>query len=551
MNIYETQVEKMKKLMVYGTVNEQSHNINKTVVEYQALAADGKTYGIVRENHKFYIKNAPKKNTEVLAEDFDYIGGFNNRKANEYDNYPLAAKQLELKLISLNEAYAAKKPIVEQFKQVAKSEWMIEESKAMQNEIDRQRQIMRNASGILNEDAKIPMNREVPEAPATNPSEKVKNGPYTEKATAKGDKDTVKLSNNHAKAGKPFDQTETVSDSDMESDKNPKGGKSVNSPYNEKAKYAPKDSVADQKPKGGKSVKMNEIHKIKISEEQVLTWNNNKDYLDTAKGTKVGSSAPFDEVDKDSNQQEADTDSIQESDGSMFDEGDNINKPKPGNGEIGKGNPFDKNVKESDETDEDPELNEGFYMDEDFTDMAGMPDQQQGEQPYSNRDLDFERQINLYFKAHPELDPSSRPQNQSNNYNGFDTEFGINNPYDESKKKKGKIVKEESETVLDDFGKHPAYQKTVMTLPPNKEVAPNGAKDWNDKSVDGDKPYGLEVGSSAPFDDIVKVLTDSVMKKLSQMKLASSSNSEKGNTDGGKGKPQPKANAQPKDEKKK
>lgn len=32
-----------------------------------------------------------------------------------------------------------------------------------------------------------------------------------------------------------------------------------------------------------------------------------------------------------------------------------------------------------------------------------------------------------------------------------------------------------------------------MTLPPNKEVAPNGAKDWNDKSVDGDKPYGLKL----------------------------------------------------------
>ena len=117
--------------------------------------------------------------------------------------------------------------------------------------------------------------------------------------------------------------------------------------------------------------------------------------------------------------------------------------------------------------------------------------------------------------------------------NAFDSEYSNaqNLPW-ESKQKKGKIVKEESETVLDDFGKHPAYQKTVMTLPPNKEVAPNGAKDWNDKSVDGDKPYGLKIGSSAPFDDIVKVITDSVMKKLSQMKLTASNNSEKGNTDG-------------------
>lgn len=563
MTIYESQIEKMKHLMGCGLVNEEKNqNINKTVVEYQAPGADGKTYGIVRENHKFYIKTAPKKNTEIVAEDYDYIGGFMNRSANEFNSYTLASKQLEMKLMSLNEAFSSRKPINEQFKAPEKSEWVIEETREMKSEIDRQRQIMRNSAGILSEDAKIPMNREVPEAPKTNPSDKEKNGPFTEKATAKGDKDSMKPSKNHIAAGKPFDKSETVSDSDMESDKNPKGGENVNSPYGEKAKYVPDGAVANQKPKGGKSVKMNEGHKIKVTEEQVLAWNQNKDYLDTKKGTKVGSSAPFDKADKDSNQQESETDSIQESDGSMFDEGDNINKPKPGNGEIGNGNPFDKNVKESDEEDEDDEdLNEDFNYDDmpfpevsngnDVNNVAGMPNQQ-GEQPYSNRDLDFEKQINLYFKEHPELDPSSKPRNQSNNYNGFDTEFGINNPYDESKKKKGKVVKEESETVLDDFGKHPAYQKTVMTLPPNTEVAPNGAKDWNDKSVDGDKPYGLKVGSSAPFDDIVKVITDSVMKKLSQMKLSTSSNSEKGNTDGGgKGKPQPKSDVQPKDEKKK
>lgn len=580
MTIYESQIEKMKNLMSYGLVNENKPSINKTVVEYHVEGADGKTYGIVRENHKFYIKTAPKKDTEVLAEDYDYIGGFMNRAANEFNSYALASKQLEMKLMSLNEAYSSKKPITEQFKPVEKAEWVIEETKEMQSEIDRQRQIMRNAAGILNEDAKIPMNREVPEAPATNPSEKTKNGPFTEKATAKGDKDSVKPSNNHVAAGKPFDKSETVSDSDMESDKNPKGGADTKSPHTEAAKYVPAGSVANQKPKGAKAVKMNEGHKVKVTEEQVLTWNKNKDYLDKAKGTEIGSSAPFcDELGQESNQTEADTEKIQESDGAMHTEGDNINKPKPGNGEIGdtapfddkvnvkeetgdanavgkkQGNPFkDKEKNPNDKTNintdpkegkkfsvkEDIHMNEDMpfpnvdYSQEDLTDddvenFAGMPDYQSYGEKQDNEWAEFERQFPQYAEM---LKPKMTPKPSDN---AFDPEYSNaqNLPWDnEAKQKKGKVVKEESETVLDDFGKHPAYQKTVMTLPPNKEVAPNGAKDWNDKSVDGDKPYGLKIGSSAPFDDIVKVITDSVMKKLSQMKLTASNNSEKGNTDG-------------------
>ena len=68
MTIYESQIEKMKNLMSYGLVNENKPSVNKTVVEYHVEGADGKTYGIIRENHKFYIKTAPNKDTEVLAE---------------------------------------------------------------------------------------------------------------------------------------------------------------------------------------------------------------------------------------------------------------------------------------------------------------------------------------------------------------------------------------------------------------------------------------------------------------------------------------------------
>lgn len=73
----------------------------------------------------------------------------------------------------------------------------------------------------------------------------------------------------------------------MESDKNPKGGADTNSPHTEAAKYVPAGSVANQKPKGAKAVKMNEGHKVKVTEEQVLTWNKNKDYWIKLKELKL------------------------------------------------------------------------------------------------------------------------------------------------------------------------------------------------------------------------------------------------------------------------
>ena len=78
-NIYDEQLDRMKTLMSYG-VNEATARESQSVVEYKTEGADGKTYGIIREGQKFYIKAAPKKDTEVIAEDFDYIGGFMNKK---------------------------------------------------------------------------------------------------------------------------------------------------------------------------------------------------------------------------------------------------------------------------------------------------------------------------------------------------------------------------------------------------------------------------------------------------------------------------------------
>lgn len=76
----------------------------------------------------------------------------------------------------------------------------------------------------------------------------------------------------------------------------------------------------------------------------------------------------------------------------------------------------------------------------------------------------------------------------------------------------------EEVTRLNVFGKHPGYRKKPMTHPDNFEVAPNGAKDWNDDSAKSQEPFGKQIGSSAPYTDkVVNMLTDMVFNGVKKM----------------------------------
>ena len=99
--------ERMKQLMGVSTINE---NHKTSVVELTKMGPDGKIYGVVRENHEYYIKVTNKKKN-IIAEDFSYIGGLQNKKDEAYPSYAKAIKHLNLKFISLNEAYGNDKQI--------------------------------------------------------------------------------------------------------------------------------------------------------------------------------------------------------------------------------------------------------------------------------------------------------------------------------------------------------------------------------------------------------------------------------------------------------
>lgn len=93
--------ERMKELMGVNNINENKSNI---VVELTKMGPDGNAYAIIRENHEWYIKKA-NKTKNLVAEDFKYIGGLQNKKSEAYSSYAKAIKHLNLKFRSLAEAY--------------------------------------------------------------------------------------------------------------------------------------------------------------------------------------------------------------------------------------------------------------------------------------------------------------------------------------------------------------------------------------------------------------------------------------------------------------
>lgn len=93
-------LDRMRELMG-TTINESTNN---SVVELTKIAPNGDVYGIVRENHEYYIKTSEKK-SNLIAEDFNYIGGLQNKKKEAYPTYAKAIKQLNLKFLSINESF--------------------------------------------------------------------------------------------------------------------------------------------------------------------------------------------------------------------------------------------------------------------------------------------------------------------------------------------------------------------------------------------------------------------------------------------------------------
>lgn len=476
-NNFTQETSRMLELMKYG-INENTSKSSAPRVEYSVKAADGLTYGIVNEGTKFYIKVAPKKDTQIVNEDFDYIGGERNKKQNEYKSYSLASKNLELKLMQINESHKANKVIIESVKKEPAADWQINETKEMRNAIDRMNQISHNVAMILEDKKDIKA--------------------YGEKV---GNVDTNWTDNDtkpNTYKEEPVGKTHVAKDEDWTNDdENPsKEVKKTNDKIGSSctSDTAKKTTGFTEKPKMPDTLKEGK-RVIKLTEEQVLAWNrSNDDYMDKSHGTEIGSSAPFDDnvCCKTSNQCKDSSETVCEAEGPVHNS-DTTLYPNGSTGDVAHdGDPF-KEGKGSKAEADNGVIAESEFDDDEIAGFDGLDDEYD-DVPFPEVEGEDEYEI--------ELD-SDNDDAYSTAYDDIDSEGMFDDDEEEL-----------YENELHDFGKHPAYRKSPFTLPANREVAPNGARDWNDDSVEGELPYGKKIGSSAPYEKAVQIITDSIMESL-------------------------------------
>lgn len=556
-----SQLIRMRNLMKYGI--DESKKTPYTGVEYEKENG-GKLYGIVREGTKYYIKVSPNKKGK-LAENYEYIGGFRNRKDNEYTSFAEAQKQFDLKMMSINEANAPeKKIVVESWNPDKQEELTVESTDRMKREISRERQIMLNATRI-----------------------------------------NEKKSQNLA----------PISEACKENCESECDG------YDFKDAENPKDSFRRKKHEEGDAKKANPDYKdAKIEEaSEPLAWHSTgKDaagnisdtYMDKSHGTEVGDSAPFNDAkgrdidDKEGTSTTGEMNNgVVEGKSMAMDNGDNQNNPAVGVGKIGDTAPFDAedgrqidedidDINADADVDDDatPDVEDDATpdaeggADDDFADDADLgdddvaddeglddddafdddedddvdPDLHDLQDQISDLSNKLDAVLNAVGGDEPTVDDSEYEDDdlygddddepiedgmafESRRRNGvqvYESRAYRQMMINEARRNRARRINEEdgmkpfsdagrvprgNMNKLNDFGKHPAYQKKVMNLPRTSMQEFPGYYDMNDDSVYNENPYGEKIGSGAPFEvdpeEIENTIAESIMRHLGKKYL--------------------------------
>lgn len=562
MSSFENTLARMKSLYTYGKELNESNKFNAYTLEHSSVAADGKTYGIIRECNKYYIKLA-QKGKETIAESYDYIGGICNKKNYEYASYNNALKNFELKMASINEACDGNVNIstLDPFK---KGDFIVEGTDKMKNEIARQRQIMYNVSMLMNEGTEIGASRKndvvkfdgkQPEAETgkrgdegmtnANPNPEYKgsktNGvdkkvaPYNNNTTACEDQlkescecnsDSCDCKNDWASQGIGKGRDPKTVGWDIE------GQQTVNEEENDWAsKGLPSTpGVGDADTKHN-----NEPFNNAVNENEEIDFSDDVEDNEVSDDIDLGTEEDFDS--------ESDFDN----------EGD-----FEGEDEFGVEDDFDTeddfDAEDDFESDEDFNTEEDFESDEDILsqidELQAQIDALRSKIEGNNLEVDDELDSDSEFEGDNELDSEDDldidneldSEDEFSNEDNFETEdelsdednFGAEDNFDtedefededyinESKKATLDSIVESivnsflNEDELHAFGKHPGYQKKPMELPSTGEDKNQWGEDWNDESVYSEEPFGTKIGDSSPFDKAVNTITNSIMERLSE-----------------------------------
>lgn len=505
--------------MNYG--REMNESTEKNNIEFSKIAADGKSYGIIRECSKYYIKVADADKA-TLAEAYDYIGGWNNKKDYEYTSYANALKNFDLKMMSINEARGVEGNAVS-LDPSKKEDYIIEGTDQMKKELARQRQIMRNAARIGLYEAETHMTEDPERVSGNNDEDK----PYTEKAEMKldGGKDMPKASGKPESKGEPFDEKAPKINEDCE------GGSCDKKDWGSEGLGKGNGDAASVKWVDG-SKEVNE--EINGAED----WNAG---LPSSAG--IGSPAETKKHVMDEGEDEYEVEGEEDAEAPVEDEpveepaeggeesADDFDFSGEGEAESADDEPLDEPLEGGEEGEEDSDLEariedleaeieaikSELYGDEEGAEdeLSGEDeigaDELGGEDELSDEDeLGSEESLDTDLGDEEAIDLDEPEEGSEEDFSDDEKEL-----YMESivNRVVNKILNEEK-TVLHDFGKHPGYRKKVMSLPPTGSDNEKGMKDWNDDSVHSEEPFGKSIGDGAPYNQIVKMITDSVIEGL-------------------------------------
>jgi len=527
----DNQMERMQFLMEYKTTPKVD---TKAGIEYTINTADGKTYGIIRENNMYYIKTTTPDKANI-KESYEYIGGYNYRNEHGYKSFNEATKHLELELMCINEAMGKHEDVSVVLNPNKGKEDMKTLTEAARTELDRMHQIFENSfksSGKVG--YKNPFKDAESKGTASAENTEKNNAPFEDKAEATLDKDPK--FNGTVDGATPDNKkvADGTVDSDLQSDKMKSANSGSEKDFKDTHDDLEGEGVADKKPSGAKAVKMNEgILEEPIDEpheplagfddepvgepidEPTFTPEDFETGEETTEETPEGFINDFD-FGEESNMLEslleefADDLNVGDSEPAPIAEevengGEDILK---GEGEGEKGGNSVHGEETMDKIDENAENTEPEGAGEKESKIVGPDDVMDSEKGAGSLDAQSWNKLQesidrITDSIYARLSEGKKVKSEEKRLE------------ERLQKVLDRIVAEEVQK-LDAWGKHPRYQKPAFETPDNKEVSVNGSEDWNDDSTKGSEAYGKKVGSSAPFDKTVDMLTDAVVNYIKE-----------------------------------
>ena len=532
------QLNRMKSLMNYGLKTE-GKQVQYSSVEYQKLGADGKVYGIVREGAKYYIKEAPNKKGGIVKENFNYIGGFRNRKNNEYSNFALAQKQFDLKMMSIKEAVNNPTFDIESWNLDQKENTLNEASDKMKAELLRERQIMKNATKIAEscKGSVCPIEKEIAASQKNNI--KAEN-PKTGDAKTAVDGEKPELPKEMTESAEPLAWHDSNGDPKNDTYMDKSNGTQIGS-------SAPFDGAKgkDIDDNGSPVTSTGEAKNGVVTEGESMHDSDNQNT--PAVGTsEVGDSQPFNKKKGKDITEDLDTDDMDvEDDNALADgEEEGLETAEDGSEDLADNEPEDdedfdeEDVEEDDLSDRVSAMEDVLYK---IADSLGIDEPTVSEEPYEDGEDDLwddgDDDTEYEFEVEDEDEPEGPIEDdvdmdmpmEGRNRNGVRiietknfkkafrnarrmNEEGMRPFSDNGRVPSGNMNR------LNDFGKHPAYRKKVMTLPQTDSATNQGYYDMNDESVYSEQPYGSNIGSGVPFNINPDIIDNSISEAIKRMK---------------------------------